>query len=158
MNNYNKWVKKILIIAGIVEIVMGLAHFAMPYFAYQSRGFIFLHRDELNFITLCVCAVGILLIAFGILTVFFSLQTELSDKLILYYAVIKSFLWSARIILEILYPVKIPLFYIEQPTTAIMPLLIFEWLLFVFSAVLIILNRNKMSNKAKKETGSGRSI
>lgn len=147
MENYNDWTRRILLIAGVVEIVVGLSHFAMPYYAYQAKGFTLLNQDERNFITLCVFAVGILLMAFGILTVFFSLRFEAVNEMLLYYVIIKSVLWLGRIILEISYPVKVALFYIGQPTMVVMPLLIFEWLLFVFSAVLIAKIR-RMSDKA----------
>ena len=136
----NNWIKTILLIAGIIEIVAGLAHFTMPYFAYEARGFSFLNQDETNLITLCVFAVGILLIAFGTLTIFFALKAETAKQLLYFYVIIKSLLWLGRIILEIFYPVKISLFFIESPSKAIMPLLIFECLLFVFPAALITLN------------------
>ena len=148
MENYKNWIKNILLLAGIIEIVAGLAHFAMPYFAYQTKGFSFLHQNEIDFITLCVFAVGILS-AFGSITIFFSLKAGAVNGMLLYYTIIKSFLWLARIILEILYPVKIPLFFIGQPTMVVMPLLIFECLLFVFSVLLIVIIRKKLSNTYK---------
>lgn len=136
MKNFQDRIKAILWIAGIIEILIGFFHFGMPYFAYQAKGFSFLNQNEINFITLCVFAVGILLIAFGSLTIILSLKAPI--EILLYYSVTKSFLWLARIILEILYPVKIPLFFVEQPTITVVPLLIFEWLLFVSSVALMV--------------------
>jgi hypothetical protein len=63
-------IRNILIAAGIIEIAVGLLHFAMPYFAYQSKGFTLLQSAELDFVTLCIFAIGILLIAFGTITIF----------------------------------------------------------------------------------------
>jgi len=100
-----------------------------------------LHQEEINFITLGVFAIGILLIAFGTLTIFISLKTKASDEILFYYSIIKVFLWLGRVILEISFPVKITLFFIHQPTMVVMPLLIVEWLLFVFAAVLISIHR-----------------
>jgi hypothetical protein len=137
MRGHNDWVKRILLIAGIVEIVVGLSHFGMPHFAYQSKEFGLLNQDEINFVTLIVFAVGILLTAFGAVTVLISSKMEALKEILFSYALIKSILWLARIILELVYPVKIGLFWIAMPTNVIMPLLIIEWLLFVVSAVLI---------------------
>lgn len=144
MGNHNIWIKTVLMIAGIIEILAGLAHFPMPHFVYQSKGFSLLNQNEIHLVTLCVFAVGILLIAFGAITISFVLKVDASNELHFIYASIKSLLWLARIILEIIYPIKISLFFIEKPTTVIMPLLIIAFLLFVFSAVLIVLNRKKI--------------
>ena len=146
MENYKSWIKKSLLIAGLVEIAAGLSHFGMPYFAYQTEGFSFLHQDGLNFTTLCIFAVGILLIAFGSLTILLSLKAEATSEVLHYYTLIKSFLWSARIILEIMYPVNIPLFFIKQPVIVVMPLLFFEWCLFVLAFVMIVVIRKNLSN------------
>ena len=137
MGERNNWIKLVLMIAGIIEIIAGSAHFVMPYFIYQSKGFSFLTQNEIHFVVLGVLAVGILLIAFGILTILFSLRVDTKNELLFFYTIIQSFLWFARIILEILYPVKIPLFLIEQPAIVFMPLLIFECMLFVSAAFII---------------------
>jgi hypothetical protein len=143
MNKYSDYIGKFLLIAGVAEIAVGISHFAMPYFAYQSIGYSSLNYDEINFVTLCIFAVGILLIAFGILTVFFSLKKESAKGMLFYYCIIKSLLWLARIILEIIYPVKINLFYIEKPTMIILPLLFLVWLLFTLPAVFFMLSNRK---------------
>jgi hypothetical protein len=144
MKKYLNFAGKTLLIAGLFEIAIGLMHFVMPYFALQSKGFALLNQDEQNSITLCVLAVGILVTGFGILTVLFSLKKESVKEMLLYYCVISSILFLFRVIFEILFPVKISLFYIENPTIAVLPLLIFVWLLFVVSTVFVA-----MSNKIK---------
>ena len=143
MGKYNRWIKTVLMTAGIIEIFAGLGHFAMPYFVYQSRGFSFLTQNEMNFATLGIFAIGILLIAFGAITISFALNVDASHELQCIYAAVKSILWMARIILEIIYPIKISLFFIEKPTIVIMPLLIAVFLLFVFAVVLMALNNSR---------------
>lgn len=137
MGKHNSYIKTVLMTAGIIEMLAGLAHFAMPHFVYQPKGFSFLTQNEKHFIALGIFAVGILLIAFGILTILFSLKVDIKNELLFFYTIIKSFLWFARIILEILYPVKIPLFLMEQPTIVFMPLLILACMLFVSAAFII---------------------
>jgi hypothetical protein len=143
MGDYDNWIRRILLTAGVVEVVVGVSHFAMPYFAYHAKGFTLLNQHEINFVTLCVFAVGILLIAFGAVTICFSFNTH--NEMLLPYTIIQSILWLARIIIEILYPVKIGLFWIRQPTNVVISLLILEWLLFVLSALWVTMNR-RMSN------------
>jgi hypothetical protein len=148
MKNSQKWIQMMLVVAGIAEIAIGLSHFGMPAFAYKVKGFSGLIQNEINFITLSLFSVGILLIAFGVCTIFISSKRTLDIQILLYYAIVKSSLWLARIVLEVFYPVKIPLFFIEQPTFFIMPFLVLEWLLFVSSVVLIVKHMEKLPNKA----------
>jgi hypothetical protein len=137
MKSDRSWIKIILLTAGIIEIVLGLIHFAFPYFAYQSKGYSLLSSNEIDFVTLCIFCVGILLVAFGAFTVFLSSKVETAIKIVFFYTVIKSILWTGRVILGILYPANISLFFIEQPNIVVFPTLVFEWLLFVFSFFVI---------------------
>ncbi|MCU7934547.1 MAG: hypothetical protein KZQ99_06660 [Candidatus Thiodiazotropha sp. (ex Dulcina madagascariensis)] len=129
--------KQILLVAGIIEIAVGLLHFAMPSFAYQAKGFSLLEPNEINFVTLVVFAVGILLVAFGAITILFSRKLESMVEVLYYYVVIKTILWAGRVILELIYPVNLSMFYVEPFTLVVLPGLIIELLLFVVSVVLI---------------------
>ncbi len=129
--------KQILLAAGIIEIAVGLLHFAMPYFAYQTKGFSLLQPNETNFVTLVIFAVGILLVAFGSITILFSRKVESMIEVLYYYVVIKTILWIGRVALELLYPVNLSMFYVEPFTLVVLPGLIIELLLFVVSVVLI---------------------
>jgi len=129
--------KKILLVAGIIEIAVGLLHFVMPFFAYQAKGFSLLDTNEINFVTLVVFAVGILLVAFGAITILFSRNLESTIEVLYYYIVIKTVLWTGRVVLELIYPVNLNMFYIEPFTLVVLPGLIIELLLFAVSFVLI---------------------
>jgi amino acid transporter len=148
MRHLDNWLKKLLLLAGLLEILAGLSHFAMPSFVYQARGFTLLNQDEINAVTLCILAVGILLIAFGALTLLFSFRATIYGKIILPYAIIKAILWLVRIILEFLFPLKISLFHLTRPTTVIMPLLILECLLFVMTAMVVIKKQRGMRDSS----------
>jgi len=110
--------KRLLLVAGTIEIAVGLAHFAMPHFANQSDGFVQLRTDESDFFTLVTFAVGILLIAFGCMTLVFAKDPVSTINVLLPYVVIKSALWAARVLLELAYPVTLKLFGV-QPFTAL---------------------------------------
>ena len=131
-----KLLKPILYVAGIIEIAAGLLHFAMPEFAYRSKGFSLLQQGEIDFVTPVVFSVGILLVAFGSLTTLFAMKIESTILLLYYYLVIKTALWTARIVLELLYPVNLNMFNVEPFTTVVLPGLVFELLLFVISLTL----------------------
>ena len=127
----------VLFTAGIVEIVVGLLHFVMPLFANHSPGLRSLSGSESNFATLSIFSVGLLLVAFGSLTILVSFKSQELKGLLLSFLTIKSLLWCARVGLEIMFPVTIPLFYIQRPTTVVMPLLILVALLFIIPMVSI---------------------
>lgn len=129
--------KQLLLIAGVIELAVGLLHFAMPSFAYQTEGFSRLLPSEINFVTLVIFSVGILLAALGSLTIFFSFKLESMTEILFYYVVVKVILWSGRVTLELIYPVELDMFYIDPFTRVVLPGLVIELLLFVTVAFLI---------------------
>ena len=133
----SNWITKMLLIAGAVEIVLGLLHFVMPMFANQSPNLGSLDKGETNFVTLCVFSVGILLVAMGCLTMVVSIKIKVWEGLLLPFLVVKSLLWCSRVGLELHFPVTIPLLYFHRPTTIVMPLLIAETLLFIIPTAYI---------------------
>ncbi|MDQ6984185.1 MAG: hypothetical protein Q9M44_05675 [Ghiorsea sp.] len=137
MENQINLTKQILLAAGIIEIAVGLLHFAMPFFVYQTKGFSLLQPNEINFVTLVIFAVGILLVAFGSLTILFSSKLESMIEVLYYYVVIKTILWVGRVGLELLYPINLSMFYVEPFTLIVLPGLIIELILFAVSIVLI---------------------
>jgi len=130
-------IKNLLVVAGIVEILVGLLHFGMPYFLYQSSGFEQLSQIESDFLLLVTYAVGILLIAFGATTILLSSKIDEIQEIIFYYVIIQIILWIARVSLEIIYPVGLDMFYIEPFTLIVLPGLVIELLLFIVSAILL---------------------
>ncbi len=132
---HERWIRRLLLGAGAVELAAGALHFAMPSSAYRSRGFSGLQPDELGFVTLVILAVGILLLAFGAFTVYLASRTEAIVEVLFAYSLIQAFLWTGRVILEIVYPVRLRLFSVEPFTAVVMPGLVLELLLFVASAV-----------------------
>lgn len=138
---------RLLFIAGIIEIIIGIMHFIMPYFVIQSKGFSELNPDETKFLIHSVIAVGIAIIPFGILTVIFSVMRKSLGKILLYYCIIKSVLWGGRVISELILPVKLTLFHFTNPTTLILPLCIIIWLLFLIPAVNLYIFNSRMTDK-----------
>lgn len=148
MKRQNNLATRLFLTAGMVEVIAGLLHFAMPYFALQSKGFSFLDQNEVSFVTAGVFSVGILLMAFGALTAYLSSSENTSTKILLCLGVTNSVLWLARIVIEIAYPIKIPLFFIRQPTVILLPLFFLEWLLFFIATLLVY--KNSSNNAVQK--------
>ena len=55
------WIAKMLLFAGLIEVVVGLLHFVIPISTYHSNGLGSLGDDEINFVTAdrCDAAVNI---------------------------------------------------------------------------------------------------
>ena len=127
-------IKTTLVIAGTIEVLVGLLHFLMPYFLYQSSGFEQLSHTESDYLLLVTYAVGILLIAFGATTILLSSKIEEIKEILFYYVIIQIILWVARVSLEVIYPLGLNMFYVEPFTLIVLPGLIVELFLFVVSA------------------------
>jgi len=145
MDKQMNLLRNILMMAGAIEICVALVHFAMPYFTQQGLGFKSLNPDEIDFINLLILAVGLLLLAFGCLTIFLAKRLESLVEMLFYYLVIKVILWVLRVVLELLYPVKIELFYIDPFTMIVLPGLVFECLLFCVALLLTAQMREVIS-------------
>lgn len=131
MDQQTKALKRILLTAGGLELFVALLHFIMPYFAIQNVSISSLGTNELNFVSLLIYAVGILLLAFGSMTIVYSFNPQKTVDLLYYYLIIQVFLWALRVILEIVYPIQIKLFYVEPFSIIVLPSLVIELLLFV---------------------------
>jgi hypothetical protein len=123
--------QRLLVVTGIVEVMVGLLHFVMPTFYRRSPGLADLSPAEADFVALVTFAVGILLIAFGALTLGFSRHPTRHLDVLLPYLVVKSVLWAGRLALEIVYPVRLDMFGIDPFTVVVAPGVAVELLLFV---------------------------
>ena len=137
MKTTNNKLKNLLLIAGAIEIIIGLIHFIMPYFIYKIKNYELLPQNESDFIILCVLSVGILLIAFGLVTILLTKRLNLIMDIVYIYIIIQIGLWVLRVSFEFIYPLNIDMFYIDPFTSIVLPGLIGELLLFIISFILI---------------------
>jgi len=128
--------KKLLLIIGSIEILVGLLHFFMPLFFTKSESFLLLPNIEMNYLLLVTYAVGILLIAFGATTILLSKKTKELGKILYFYMIIQALLWIARVILELVYPVELEMFGIKPFTVIVLPGLVLEWGLILYAMIL----------------------
>ncbi len=128
--------KKLLLIIGSIQILVGLLHFFMPLFFTKSESFLLLPNIEMNYLLLVTYAVGILLIAFGASTILLSKKTKELGKILYFYMIIQALLWTARVILELVYPVELEMFGIKPFTVIVLPGLVLEWGLILYAMIL----------------------
>ena len=136
INKINK-LKNILLLAGMLEIIIGVMHFIMPYFVYKIDNFSLLPQAEIDFIILCVLSVGILLIAFGLITILLTKKLNLIIDIMYLYIIVQIILWTLRVSFEIIYPLNIDMFYINPFTNVVLPGLIIELLLFIVAFIML---------------------
>jgi len=127
----------LILIAGFIEVLVGLLHFFMPLFFDKSEGFLHLSSVEMDYLLLVTYAVGILLVAFGATTILLSSKQKELGRILYFYIMIQTILWTARVLLEILYPVGLEMFSLKPFTNIVMPGLIFEWGLFLYITILV---------------------
>ena len=134
--------KTLILIAGIIEVLVGLLHFFMPLFFDKSESFSRLPMVEMDYLLLVTYAVGILLVSFGATTILFARRHKALHEILYLYLMIQTILWTVRVILELLYPVGLEMFTLKPFTSIVLPGLIFEWGLFLY---ITILARRKLS-------------
>jgi hypothetical protein len=106
----------------------------MPVFLHRSPGLADLSQVEDDFVLLVTFSTGILLLAFGLLGLLLARSVDRHRDLLFPYLLVKSFLWAARLVLEIALPVRLSMFWIEPFTMLAMPGMVLAFLLFVIAA------------------------
>jgi hypothetical protein len=122
---------KLLLAGGIAEILIAVLHFLMPLQFSQTGEFANLSDDYRNFVLLATLAIGLCVGIYGILCIYFSRKLLKGEATAWVFGISQAALWSGRTILELILPVKIPLFFLSNPTILVLPLSILLTLLFL---------------------------
>ena len=130
--------------AGVIEVIIGLGHFAFPELTLKSGGYLQLMPNEVDFIITGLAGLGFNLTAFGTLTIICGLKYEIYNRFPIYLTVAQALKYSARVITELIFPVSVPLIF-KEPFVPVLSALVLLWLLHS-SAVLLIL-KEKRSEK-----------
>ncbi len=130
--------QQLLFVAGIAEIAVGLLHFFMPIYYRRSAGLANASLDEHEraYVALVTYAVGILLLAFGAMTLTFARRPAAALDVLVPYLTIKCVLWAARLGLEVVYPVRLEMFGIDPFTILVLPGVAAELVVFIVATVL----------------------
>ena len=122
---------RFMIAGGCIEILCGIIHFIWPFQFKEAGGFTDLSSVHGRTAFICVIAVGLCLTVFGVLSIYFSKKLLTGEKGAWVYGISQGILWEIRTIFEILLPVKLPMFFISNPTIYVLPLAFLLGLLYL---------------------------
>ncbi len=137
--NKKKLAGNLMLAGGIAELLIALLHFVWPLQLIQTGEFANLSMDYKNLLTLYCIAVGLCLTVFGTLSIYYTRGLIAGEKSAWIYGISQGILWEIRTILELIFPVRIPLLFVANPTVLILPLAFLLGLVFLIP--LLIFNK-----------------
>ncbi len=146
-----KLASRLMLAGGVAELLLGLLHFAWPTQLVQIGEFARLSTDYQNLLVLCCLAVGLCLTVFGALSIYYRQGLVAGEKSAVVYGLSQGILWVMRAILEILFPVRIPLFFVANPTVLVLPGALLLGLMFLLP--LVVFNQEFSKSKAARHAG-----
>jgi hypothetical protein len=124
-------ISRFMLVGGSIEILIGLIHFVMPFQIVSTSEIASLPSNYKIIITLMIVAVGLCLVTFGALSIYFSGRLMKGERSAWVFGVSQGILWIGRTILEMLFPVTIPLLFLSNPTVLVLPMVFILSLLFL---------------------------
>jgi len=143
--NKNQLAGRLLFGGGIAELLIAIAHFLMPLAIGQASEINGLPVAYRNYVFHATIAVGLCMTAFGTLSIYFSRKISQGERAAWVFGLSQAALWTARIISELVLPVRIPLFFLSNPTTVILPMVIVIALLFLIPTLLLRPGRDEQA-------------
>jgi hypothetical protein len=120
----HRWLTMTLLIGGIFTTIIGIAHIFMPALGYNSSvssGMRPEIRDHFYYLaTYAICA---FLLTLGFISIYISQINYPRVSFVVCFAL--SVLWVGRMVLEWKYPVHLKLFFLEDPTMVLLPVITF---------------------------------
>ena len=136
---------KLMMVGGIVEILIAILHFVWPYDVIRFGEYSFLSKMYQDLLILSSISIGLCLFIFGVLAIYFSKKLMTRSELALFYCISQGILWVVRAIFELIYPVKVPIYFIANPTFFIFPLALLLGMIFL--APLLIFKKKLMDKQ-----------
>jgi hypothetical protein len=135
--NKNQLAGRFLLYSGIVELLVAALHFLMPFAIRQAAEISGLPVAYRNYVFHATIAVGLCMACFGVLSIYFSQKASQGDKTARVFALSQAVLWAARVISELILPINVPLFFLSNPTTVILPMVTVITILFFVPTLLL---------------------
>jgi hypothetical protein len=136
---------RLVFAGGVAELLVALLHFLMPFPIGQAAEIAGLPVDYRNHVFHATIAVGLCVAIFGALSIYFSRKLLQGDRAAWVFGLSQGILWTARIASELILPVRVPLSFLSNPTTVVLPMVIVIALLFLVPALIL---RPGMQGKA----------
>lgn len=135
MNSSGQYLKYTLRIGGVILLFIGVMHIFMPEFGYPPNIAEQMQESvRAHFYYLATYAIGSFLMTFGFLSLYFSKLTH-PQKNSLIFALSQVVLWSTRSVLEVIYPVTVPIFFLAEPTRLLLPVTISVTAIYLFGSI-----------------------
>jgi hypothetical protein len=123
-NEKPKSLQYALLAGGITTTMIGTAHIFMPTFGYADDIPKEMSKEVGNhFYYLGTYAICGFLLTLGGLSIYFSKLENMKNSLVV--SLFLALLWSLRAILEVIYPVDIPIFMLKTPHIPLLSVIIF---------------------------------
>jgi hypothetical protein len=123
----SNWPRLALRCAGLMVLAIGLSHFFMPGFGYDPQDLLAVPKQQrAHFVYLGTYAIGLFLVCFAILTLVAG-KTRPTLQMTIFLGLM-TLVWGARFGLELVYPVNIPLFFLENPHPVLAATIFLIWL------------------------------
>lgn len=115
----NKLSKTLLIVGGFLELLIAVLHFIWPFNFIQLSDFDNVTAPIKDFIMLATLAIGLCMTIFACLSFYFSKRIVSGDRSVMIFSLSQGILWIFRLIFELIYPVRVPLYSIVNPSNII---------------------------------------
>ncbi|MCP4539665.1 MAG: hypothetical protein GY832_21215 [Chloroflexi bacterium] len=150
--NRKQLASRTMLTGGIVEILIAILHFLMPLEFARAGAIAELPTEYRDFVLHGIVAVGLCLTVFGALSIYFSRKLLLGDTTAWTLGISQGILWSGRTITELIFPIKVPLFFISNPTSLILPLVALLALLYLVPLMMCKETLFRKENRATHST------
>ena len=134
--NKRKLASNLVIVGGIAELLIAVAHYLMPFAIAQAGEIANLPPAYQDFVFHATIAVGFCMTAFGVLSIYFSQKILSGEQAAWVFILSQGILWTARVLSELILPVRIPMFFLANPTVVILPLVVVIALLFLVPSLI----------------------
>jgi hypothetical protein len=139
----DRWLKIALRIGGLFTLFIGIAHIFMPDLGYEPSVPLSMApviRDHFYYLaTYAICG---FLLTLGIISIYASKIKYI--RVSLFICIVLSVLWIGRTILEIKYPVHVKLFFLDIPTVALLPVIMFIALTYSVGSLTYLARMNRI--------------
>jgi hypothetical protein len=122
---------------GVAELLVAALHFAMPATIGRAAEIAGLSLDYRNYVFHATIAVGMCMTAFGALSLYFSRKMAQGEQTMWAFALSQGILWTGRVVSELILPVRTPLFFLSNPTTVVLPMVVVIALLFLLPTLIL---------------------
>jgi hypothetical protein len=143
--NKKQLASNLIFAGGITELLVAALHFLMPLAIGQASEINSLQLDYRNYVFHATLAIGLCMTVFGTLSIYFSRKMLQGEQAAWVFGLSQATLWIVRTVSELVLPVRIPLFFLSNPTTVILPMVIVIALLFLVPTLILLPGRQGQS-------------